>query len=421
LAGGSLFLSVGRALLLLMIIVAFARTLRGGQLRFFPARLGLYLSLGAILMLPSVVASADFKTSVFSFVSLNIEYYGLYWIVSSWAKDLSRVRKLVIALVAAAAIFSFIGLVEFATGLRVLDFLPQDASELYGELQTERLGMARVYSTFSHPIFLGAALAMIAPLCVNLFFEVKQSFHRLMVAGAMLLILLCMVLTLSRGPWAAMVLAIGIQFALVWRHNRKYLWLPYAAILGLILVVALMPSALDSVSALWGGLVQRQSSEQSMAITYRLLLIQMALKAVSHYPFSGFGLNLFDQAGLVTYWRGLQIPLQSADNYYIMVLVESGWTGLLGFCMVVFSVLVFGWRAVRKCVVSETRGMSAAMFGGLVGFVFVNFTVGAYRVVQDGYIFWIISALLMSLASIGIESPWPHTDCVRTEDNNGNA
>jgi O-antigen ligase len=399
---GSLLLSGGRVVLLTLVVAWLARRVLTGAGRFRPTPLAVWLVLGAVLLLPAVVASSDVRTSVLSFISTNVEYYLVFFLATSAVISRAHARHLAAALVLCGVTLALIGIFEAVSHTRVLALLPM-LGAVGSEPGQMRFGLLRVQATLPHSIFLGAVQAMVLPLAVYFALEARTPTRRIAALSAVALTGMCLVLTVSRGAWLAALLAVALQVVLVSRRHPRYLWVPYVGLAALIGVAVFAPAILDAFGKLWAALFERQSSaEESLAITYRLALLRAALNAVELQPWTGHGLNTFLTAGLTRIGASGLEPVDSADNYYLMALVEGGIPGLLGFVVVMLGVLVYGWRAVTAGRGQADYGLRAALFGAIVGFIFLNATVGAYRVPQVSYTFWALSGVLLGLGTLRV-------------------
>lgn len=210
------------------------------------------------------------------------------------------------------------------------------------------------------PNFVGGVLAMLAPIPfaygINKWKKEKYA-QAIIFFSMVVLILIGMILTSSRGAWLALFLALlvwvlwRVSINLSRRINQPY-WLFYLLLLLLILlpVIWIASTAPEGIIGLANRAPGLPSGES------RLELFESTTKLIGDFPFTGGGLRSF--SGLYSqYIRVTPYFLFSySHNFYLDVLLEQGFIG--GFVLL-FLILVSAWMLARR-VYDDRKALQAA-------------------------------------------------------------
>lgn len=202
-------------------------------------------------------------------------------------------------------------------------------------------GYTRSFSTMD-PYLFGALMSFgaVAGLGMALRGE-KGAFRWLAMA---FLTSLGAVLSLARYAWV--MLWVGYVSLGLWTRSRLVIALAIGALIALQI----------PVEGLWRERTQdvRAPFAPTSTVTARMTFWKKALQEVWEHPF-GMGLGTLgigrwseDSPRLFGYTTG-------ADNNYLYILVETGWVGLLLYLWALGSILVVGWRKIRRMPHSPER------------------------------------------------------------------
>jgi O-antigen ligase len=208
----------------------------------------------------------------------------------------------------------------------------------------------RATGTAVDPNALGAFLIMTIALAMPQFLSRQRLLPRWIVTGALGVMGLALLLTLSRGAFvatAAAALALGVL-----RYPRLLLIL--AVVLGVILII---PWTQSYVSRFVEGLLA-----QDLATQMRLGEYKDALILIQRYPVLGVG---FSGSPDIDTYIGV-------SNMYLLIAEEMGLLGLAAFAALVIALVSAAarvYRRVRDAVRLEPTwwGLHAAILGALVG------------------------------------------------------
>jgi O-antigen ligase len=175
----------------------------------------------------------------------------------------------------------------------------------------------RMYSTLYNPNLLSAFLLMVIGTTISMSIWTEHKWHRLMFLGLLGLLMVCLVLTYSRGAWVS-VCALIVFFGIVW---DKRLWL-------LLLAVPVI------LFFYHGGVTTRllsifSHSEADTSVSMRMDMWTAALAMFFDHPLLGVGWGAFKYVYPV-YNELIQeagITIFHAHNMFLNVLAETGIIG----------------------------------------------------------------------------------------------
>jgi putative inorganic carbon (HCO3(-)) transporter len=193
--------------------------------------------------------------------------------------------------------------------------------------------------------------------------------------GLVIFSALCLMYTLSRAGYAALLvgwLFIGVL------QQRKLL-----ALLGIFLITwtAIVPHAVvQRVSMTY----DQQSGELEPSAETRLELWHDAMDVVHSSPVVGTGFNTYAYIGRVRSYT-------DTHNFYLKVLLETGFLGLFLFLWLLWKLAMLGWKAFRESKAPFVRSLGLGLAGWLACAVVANFLGDRWTYLQvDGYL-WIFA------------------------------
>jgi len=311
------------------------------------------------------------------FVAARVQRRHLGWLVG--------------AILAAGCGQALLGIYQFLTGKGPEWFLLFDR-------------FMRAYGTFEQPNPYGGYLGLTLPLAVALTFEIwhlkpdrlgagsvgstrkddelgsrarrsgsfglKAQIGRLVAVGAVLLMVVALAMSWSRGAW------LGFAAAILTMSVARSRW---AAILtGAAMGVLILALLLNSSRLLPPFLAQRfaglsayltvadvttaEVTEANYAVIERLAHWQAALRMWADHPWRGVGIGnyavVYARYGLPRWPQ----PLGHAHNYYLNIAAEAGLVGLVLYLIFSISAL---WHALRAT--QSTTGLRRAVALGTLG------------------------------------------------------
>lgn len=224
-----------------------------------------------------------------------------------------------------------------------------------GYLAREGTGLLRAQGSTGHPIVLGVMMGMGFCFSLALNFKEKTAFkYRALIA---LTLLAGLGASISRGPWAATVVAV-----LVWAFLPPFSAAKGARVLGVLamcaVLVVVLPGGEKIIDLLpWVGTVE------SFNVDYRARLLDVSWLVFLENPWLG-SVTYLDQPIMQTMIQGEGIV--DIVNTYVAVALGSGAIGLALYSGIFLSAMWVLWRQLRRKPSPELRALMAALVCAIV-------------------------------------------------------
>ena len=238
-------------------------------------------------------------------------------------------------------------------------------------------GMFRVYSTFANPNVLGEYLLLIIPLAVSCFFITRPLIMKLFYLGATGTMMLCLILTYSRGCYIGILVAAAIFLVLL---DKRFIFL---GILGLLLMPFVLPETILNRFMSIGNMSDSSTS-------YRVYIWMGTIAMLKDYWFSGVGPGqaAYNLVYPVYGYNGISAP--HAHNTYLQIMCDSGIIGILAFVVIIYQY----FKALFCSYLNETdktaRILTIGAMSSVAGFLIqslFDYTFYNYRVML---LFWAV-------------------------------
>lgn len=244
----------------------------------------------------------------------------------------------------------------------------------------------RVYSTLGNPNVLGEYLILIIPFVVSYFFReegfVKKGFF--FIVGCILM--LCLILTYSRGCWLGIMFAAVVFLILL---DRRFIIL---IIIGLLALPFVLPETIINRFMSIGNMSDSSTS-------YRFYIYMGTLSMLKDYWLCGVGPGTAAFNMVYPSYAYDSIMAPHSHNLFLQVMCDSGICG-----EVVFLAMIY--RAYKSCCIGLKKadkkdkifiiGAISALSGFFLQSMF-DYTFYNYRVML---IFWAVLALAMLYSDI---------------------
>ncbi|MBE6008157.1 MAG: hypothetical protein E7235_03040 [Lachnospiraceae bacterium] len=235
----------------------------------------------------------------------------------------------------------------------------------------------RVYSTFGNPNVLGEYFLLIIPIGVAYFFNSKKPLLKLIYFGAVSVMMLCLVLTYSRGCWLGIMAAAGVFLVLL---DKRFI------ILG-ILALCAMPFVLPDT------IINRFMSIGNMAdssTSYRVSIWLGTIAMLKDYWLSGIGPGeaAYNRVYPSYGYNGVSAP--HSHNLFLQITCDTGISGLFVFCFMILRYFRDSLSAVLNAKNKENKILAIGAVSSITGFMvqsMFDYTFYNYRVM---ILFWIV-------------------------------
>lgn len=297
-----------------------------------------------------------------------------YFVVAQLIKSSKNVRWLLYIMVFVGGLLGLHGIYQYITKAEMPSYW---VDRLESGIST------RVFSIIGSPNILGSLMVLLIPIAISFVFSENKIFKKVIFIGVTLAMSATLVFTSSRSAWIGFVVAMGVYF---WLKDKRLIFLLVAGVLAAYLLIPTIANRVDYllspeylISSASGGRVARWT---------------IGLNILKQNPLFGIGLGQF--GGAVA--QNFKIPdAFYVDNYFLKIAVEMGLVGLGAFCILIYSVLAWGIRAVKRTTNAQNLSMAQGIYAGLVGVVVPNFVENVFEVPMMLAYFWIFAAILIFL------------------------
>jgi putative inorganic carbon (hco3(-)) transporter len=292
-----------------------------------------------------------------------VELLLVYLAATNILRDMSRLRLLIAAVLAAASAEALVGVVQFFTRIGPPSF---------------QMGpFLRAYGTFGQPNPFGGYLGMALPLALALVVGWRprgRDWLWYAALGALGLTSAALAMSLSRGAWLGVAFAALLVAALVSRRAA-------GAAVG-ILVLGALTLSLNSLNILPDFIAQRVTSVSGYfgvfdargvypypdiwAIVERMAHWQAGWEMMLDHPLVGVGPGHYPVAypdyAILPFWKD---ALGHAQNIYLNIGAEMGLIGLLAYLAALGSWISVALRTARAWRVFQPAGFGRALGIGI--------------------------------------------------------
>ena len=362
-------------LALIAFTAMLTRRLRQGE-SLLP-RSALDLPIAALL----VLAAASWLSSIYrdatAWALLRLLLYAaVFYLTLEMTESRTQTRRLIQTIVGMGLIVSFLGLVQYS-GAPFPAFWKNDASP----------GLSSTFVNCNH---LGGYLAMI--LILGLGVVLHRSTERVGIwTGALLLILVALCLSLSRGAWIGAFVA--VEFMLVLSMLRRKMSRAKIAILAFALLFAAGITILGSNPVI--ERIQTLKSLENTDLADRIVVWGGCADLIKKFPLLGTGLGTFPwsftevrPAGITERWR-------EAHNDWLQIVTELGLPVLVPLIWGLTALFRKGLLSFRTTSSRLCAGTVLGALGGIVAILVHSVSDFNIQVTSNGILFACLTGLVM--------------------------
>ncbi|MCI8342058.1 MAG: hypothetical protein HFE62_02420 [Firmicutes bacterium] len=184
-------------------------------------------------------------------------------------------------------------------------------------------GMFRVYSTFANPNVLGEYFLIVMPLSVACFFMAKRFISKVFYFGATGAMLICLVLTYSRGCYIGIAVAAAVFLVM---YDKRFIFLGFAALL--VMPFILPETMLNRILSI--------GNMNDTSTSYRVYIWFGTIDMLKDYWFTGVGPgeSAYNMVYPVYAYNGISAP--HSHNTFLQVICDSGVIGLTAFVIFIY-------------------------------------------------------------------------------------
>ena len=274
----------------------------------------------------------------------------MYYVFVYFVNSIRLIRIVIITWLSLSAFAAV-----YALKQEYIGFAQFEINSISDELNTLLLfidGRWRKFSIFGDPVAFSYNMVIGCMICISLFPLAKKRWQKLGLAAMVILFLRAMLLSGTRGAYVLVPAALALYFIL----NFKMKMLPYVIMAALLLVVAIrIPTSNPTLYRFQSAF--RPTNDASFNV--RTMNQQRIKPYILSHPFGG-GLGAAGASG-VRFSPNSYLAGFPPDSGYVRLAVETGWLGLLIFCLLVFAALVTGILNFFAIKSQELKGYCLSM------------------------------------------------------------
>ncbi len=243
----------------------------------------------------------------------------------------------------------------------------------------------RVYSTLENPNVLGEYLILIIPFAAACMLTAKTWTRRLLYLAILAVMLVCIMLTSSRGAWLGLLLAAALFVVML---DARFI---LVGIIGLVVLYFALP---DWIIGRFTSIGDMSDSSTS----YRVYIWLGTIAMLKDYWFSGIGpgTDAFNLVYPAYSFNTVKAP--HAHNLFLQLMSDAGIIGLILFLLVILSFYRTVFSAFSRIRERTTRIYLAASAAAVGGFLLQGMTDYSFYNLRVTLFFWVVIALGIALS-----------------------
>ncbi|HMD84906.1 MAG TPA: O-antigen ligase family protein [Terriglobia bacterium] len=374
-----------------LYIVHGPQRLKGDPGNILPLKYLLLLYIGWSIV--STLNSVVMVTSVKAVIDTVLEFCLVYYIFAKSISSVQTIHKILAASIASLVVCCCFGVIERLTHWKVIDIFPAVIGRLDIPSQGHLGPGNRIASTFPHPILFGNALALGIPWALYLLSSAKNAFLKVVLWVAVIMMSWNIYKTSSRGPWLALVMSLAVLFVFSKGSIRKYL-----VIITVISAATLIlrPGVMDMLRNTYLE-TRNPDTPRGASYDYRYELMRGGVHALArdvgralwgYGPESFYFLGLEEEASLT----GKIEVLESCDNAWVEIMVETGYVGLLLVAALLMTAAFLSWKTFRT-IPQPANFLSLLFLINICAYAFMMVSVENFGWGQQTFMLWMVLAM----------------------------
>ena len=235
----------------------------------------------------------------------------------------------------------------------------------------------RVYSTLENPNVLGEYFLLIIPFGVAYIFNADTVLKKLFFAGCTGVMMLCLILTYSRGCYLGLLFSAVVFLVL---YDNRFIWL---GIVGILLLPFVLPETIINRFMSIGNMSDSSTS-------YRVYIWLGTIAMLKDYWLCGVGpgIDAFNMVYPAYAFNSISAP--HSHNLFLQIICDTGIVGFILFVAVIYQYYKLSLSALKNEKDTKFRVYNIAGISAVTGFMvqsMSDYTFYNYRVT---FLFWVV-------------------------------
>lgn len=325
-----------------------------------------------VLAVISTIFSSDYHKSISTWPKI-ITYFVLFYLVVNNIDTREKVRRVAIIIICVGAFLSIFGLIKYLSGI--------DGSKAF------------ISSTYANRNHFAGYLEMAIPMSVGMFYAVADPVKRIILGYVIILMIVALVLSLSRGGWAALTISMVIMGILLSNtgHSTSKVWLPLTFLPAILVILAML-----GTNALIHRISETKNQMQNLTNDCRIMTWKGTIDIIKDYPLTGTGVGTF--ASVFPKYKQPQKlnTVKHAHNDYLHITSEMG---ILTFPFIIWLIFATLRSGINRFTSKNSKLRQWILMGAMAGIVamlihsLVDFNL---HIPANAILFIVLGAIIVS-------------------------
>ena len=349
------------------------------ELKYYP--LNKYVYVFAAVYFISIFTSVDVKGSLYG-GCLTVLFIMFYMVMTNCIKKKIQFKALVFVISAVGILVSLYGFYQYMNQSKF--------GGVWVDTDMFQSISFRVYSTLGNPNVLGEYFLLVIPTAVAGFFVSRNNISRLFYVAAVVAMMICLVITYSRGCYIGIMVAAAVFLVLL---DRRFILL---GIVGLLIMPFVLPETIINRFMSIGNMNDSSTS-------YRFYIYMGTINMLKDYWLCGIGPGQSAYNKVYPYYGYNGISAPHSHNTFLQVMCDTGIAGIIVFIAVIYQFFKLLFRAYIDTDDKETKIYTIAFMASISGFLvqsLFDYTFYNYRVMIFFWIYIALGAVATKYASL---------------------
>ncbi len=335
-----------------------------------------------VMILFSGVITVGGKNSYYAALISCFLMFG-YFLIVNLIRTQAWLKRCVVAFATSGTITAVMGIMQYILGLSPSGWIDEN---YFPNIS------GRATAVFDNPNYLAAYLALVFPFVLYEFVLAKSKKERWLLFLCCAFVVICAILTWSRGAWLAMLVT-ALIFLMIF--SKKTMRFFYSA----IIIVPFLPFVLPS------NIVSRFTSIGDIADSstmYRIYTWRGSGNMIKDYFWGGigYGTDAFSQVYPMYAYAGIETAVHS-HSLYLQILISMGVVGILCFALIVLFYSQKCLEYLKHPVSKDSFLMTSASLAAFVALLIMGMFDYVWYNYRVFFVFWTVMAFGVACVRIG--------------------
>ncbi len=327
-----------------------------------------------VIAAASTIFSIDRTVSISAWPKI-VTYVLLFYLVVNNINTREKIRRVAITIICVGAFLSIFGLIEYLKGI--------DGSKAL---------ITATYAGYagSHNHFAGY-LEMAIPVAIGMSYAMTETGKRIILGYAIMLMVVALILSLSRGGCASVVISMCVMGILLSRtgHFTRKVWLPLS-----FLSVVFVTLAIIGMNPITKRVLETRKQMEDLTNYGRIKTWERTINIIKDHPLSGTGIGTF--AAVFPRYHPPDFRLRDvyAHNDYLHMISETGIFVLPFIFCVIFNTLRSGITTFLRTKSRFKQGIALGTVAGIVAILIHSFVDFNLHIPANAILFIVLGSLV---------------------------